>query len=127
MAADPRYNSWPIGCWSYLMRSRYAEQLERWFVHFPREQFHFVTLEQLTGDPAAALAGVHEFLGVPAHVNGDLSALHGARYDPLPGEVEQQLREYFRPHNQRLYELLGVDFGWDAAPAGRLERPASPG
>src|SRR5260221_438973 len=25
--ADARYNSWPIGCWSYQMRSRYAEQL----------------------------------------------------------------------------------------------------
>jgi hypothetical protein len=118
VAADPRYNSWPIGCWSYLMRSRYAEQLERWFAHFPREQFHFVTLEELTSDPAAALAGVHAFLGLPPHVNGDLSPLHGARYDPLPTEVEQQLREYFRPHNRRLYELLGVDFGWDATPVG---------
>ena len=29
------YNSWPIGCWSYLMRSRYAEQIERWFGSSP--------------------------------------------------------------------------------------------
>src|SRR5260221_5257590 len=25
--ADARYNSWPIGCWSYQLLSRYAEQL----------------------------------------------------------------------------------------------------
>src|SRR4051794_29200078 len=37
---DKRYNSWPLGCWSYLLRSRYVEQLERWFGLFSREQFH---------------------------------------------------------------------------------------
>lgn len=24
-----------------------------------------------------------------------------------------RLVEYFRPHNERLYELLGTDFGWE--------------
>ena len=24
----------------------------------------------------------------------------------------QQLEAYFEPYNQRLYEYLGVDFGW---------------
>jgi hypothetical protein len=26
--------------------------------------------------------------------------------------TRQQLEAYFEPHNQRLYEYLGVDFGW---------------
>jgi len=26
--------------------------------------------------------------------------------------TRQRLKEYFKPHNQRLYEYLGVDFGW---------------
>ena len=26
--------------------------------------------------------------------------------------TRQWLEEYFEPHNQRLYEYLGVDFGW---------------
>jgi hypothetical protein len=28
-------------------------------------------------------------------------------------ETRQRLLDYFRPHNQRLYELLGINFGWD--------------
>ncbi len=28
--------------------------------------------------------------------------------------VEQELREFYRPHNRELYELLGRDFGWPA-------------
>jgi hypothetical protein len=27
--------------------------------------------------------------------------------------LRQRLIEYFRPHNARLYDYLGVDFGWD--------------
>jgi hypothetical protein len=109
---DPRYNSWPIGCWSYLMRSRYAEQLERWFELFPRERFHFVTLEQLSAEPQLALDGVHEFLGLPPHRHEDLQPLHTAAYDPMPAETLASLTDYFRPHNERLYEMVGIDFGW---------------
>jgi hypothetical protein len=31
------------------------------------------------------------------------------RMDPA---IRRRLEEYFEPHNQRLYEHLGVDFGW---------------
>jgi hypothetical protein len=27
--------------------------------------------------------------------------------------TRKRLIEYFEPHNARLYEYLGVDFGWD--------------
>jgi len=112
---DPRYNSWPIGCWSYLMRSRYAEQIERWFQFFPREQFLFVKTDDLELDPQRTLDQVYAFLGLPPHTNAQLGHLHVApRYDPIPSAVRQQLAEYFRPHNERLYELVGIDFGWEA-------------
>jgi hypothetical protein len=26
--------------------------------------------------------------------------------------TREQLDDYFEPHNRRLYELLGMDFGW---------------
>jgi hypothetical protein len=115
--ADPTYNSYTVACWSYLMRSRYAEQLERWFQFFPREQFHFLTLEDLAAAPQRTLDGVHDFLGLPRRRAEQLpriniSSRHDADYDPLPPEVQERLQAYFRPHNERLYELLGVDFGW---------------
>jgi hypothetical protein len=111
---EPRYNSWPLGCWSYLWRSSYAEQIERWFRLFPREQFHFVATEQLETGPQQALDDVYGFLGLPAFANPDLQPLHVApRYEPMPPEVRAELAEYFRPRNERLYELVGIDFGWD--------------
>ncbi len=113
MWADRTYQSWPYGCWSYQDRSLYAEQLERWFELFPREQFHFLTLEDLSARPGETLDGVHEFLGLPAHRPENLPHLHAASYSSLPPDSRERLQEYFRPHNQRLYELVGRDFGWD--------------
>jgi len=128
--SSPHYNSWPIGCWSYLMRGRYAEQLERWFALLPRDQFHFLTLEDLAEDPQRTLDGVHRFLGLPPHQYDALRPLHGAEYDPIAPEARARLTEYFRPHNARLYELLGTDFGWERA-AGpsrpSVSRASSPG
>jgi hypothetical protein len=111
--ADRRYKSWPIGCWSYKLRSRYAEQLERWFALFPREQFHILTLEDLAADPQRTLNAVDEFLGLAPHHYEGLKALHVATYDPVDPEVRAQLSEYFRPLNERLYELVGRDLGWE--------------
>ena len=112
--ADPRYKSWPLGCWSYVWRSSYAEQVDRWFRLFPREQFHFVSTEELESQPQTTLDAVYEFLELPPHANADLGHLHVApKYDPISPEVRAQLAERFRPDNERLYELVGVDFGWE--------------
>jgi hypothetical protein len=95
------------------MRSRYAEQLERWLSLFPRERFLFVDSEELSAQPERALQRVYDFLGLPADDSRDLPFLHTGEYDPLPPEVRERVADYFRPHNERLYELLGVDFGWN--------------
>lgn len=114
LRADPHFYGWWIGCWSYLMRSNYAEQLERWLQLFPREQFHFVSTEQLESQPQQVLGGIYEFLGLPPYENAELGHLHVAPgYEPMPPDVRAQLVDYFRPRNERLYELVGVDFGWD--------------
>ncbi len=117
--SDRRYNSWPIGCWSYKLRGHYAVQLERWLEYFPPEQLHVLTLEDLVADPHRTLDGVHEFIGLPPHRYAELKPLHTASYDAIPPDVHARLTEYFRPRNQRLYRLLGRDLGWEREP-GRV-------
>jgi len=34
-------------------------------------------------------------------------------YPPMRAETRQELVEFFRPYNERLYGLLGTDFGWE--------------
>jgi hypothetical protein len=114
MSADPRYTSWDFGCWSYLARSRYAEQLERWLEPLPRDQFLFLKAEDLFVQPETMLDAIHEFLGLPFNRPDEVPRLNTAEhYETMPPETRAQLSEYFRPHNERLYELTGIDFGWE--------------
>ena len=112
-SADPLYFSWPLGAWSYLLRGRYAEQLGRWFDLFPREQFHLVRTEDFVSTPAPVLNGVCAFLGLPQHELDEYPRYRVGSYSPMPAETRAMLTDYFRPHNERLRELVGIDFGWD--------------
>jgi hypothetical protein len=113
---DPMYRSWNFAKWSYLYRSRYAEQLEPWLALFPREQFLFLKAEDMFTDPQGALDATHEFLGLPPHQPEHRRLNVTKERSTLPDDVRESLVEYFRPHNERLYELIGVDFGWDREP-----------
>ncbi len=113
LSADPRYNSRLFGRWSYLARSRYAEQVERWLELFPRGQFLFLKAEDLFDQPERTLDVAYEFLGLPPHRLGRAPRLNAAHYEEMPAEARARFAEYFRPHNERLYELVGTDFGWE--------------
>lgn len=109
---DPRYLSMPVYRWGYLRTSRYDEHVERWLEVFPREQILFLKFEDVVAAPERALERMHEHLGLPPHPGGELPALNAGTYEPMAEATRERLREYFRPHNERLRELTGIDFGW---------------
>lgn len=110
---DRHHRSLPLAKHSYLYRSHYDEQVERWLGLFPRERFHVVRAEDLAATPEETLAGVHAFLGLPPHRQEGRQNLHTASYDPMADATRARLVEYFRPRNERLSTLLGFDVGWD--------------
>jgi hypothetical protein len=97
---------------SYLARGRYAEQLERWFELYRRDQCHVVRFESLVQNPLAVLHEVLAFLALPPATAVDLEARNTRRYPPLAAAPAARLREYFEPHNRRLEALLGQPMGW---------------
>jgi hypothetical protein len=101
--------------YSYLSRGVYVDQIRAWTSIFPREQIHIVCSEDLLfKDPAAAVDGVQNFLDLPPRRPNRLQTYDRERKLAAMNEATQrQLREHFRPHNQRLFDFLGVDFGWD--------------
>ena len=97
---------------SYLARGRYAEQLERWFERFPREQFLILRFEDLVEDPLAVLNQSLQFVGLPPAESVDLEARNTRRYPPITAATAARLREYYEPWNRRLEALLGRPMGW---------------
>jgi len=112
--ADGRYRSFTRWHCSYLAKGIYADQLPVWLNLFPREQFLILRYEDLCTRREDTLARLCAFLDVP-YLDSVPYVQKGQRsYLPLDDPATRRwLADYFRPHNQRLYKLLGVDFEWD--------------
>lgn len=122
--------------WSPLWIGLYALHLQRWLDWFPLSQIHLVSGERLISDPAGELAKVQDFLGLQRIVTDKhfyfnktkgfpclkkpegsskphcLGKTKGRPHAPIDPEVLRKLRDFYRPHNQRFYQLTGHDFGW---------------
>jgi hypothetical protein len=66
--------------------------------------------------PQGTLKLVLDFLGVPSW-EPEASMLsdkrNAGKYERrMDSALRRRLEEFFEPHNQRLYEYLGEDFGW---------------
>eukprot|EP00904_Undaria_pinnatifida_P005118 jgi/Undpi1/1736/HiC_scaffold_11.g05126.m1 len=113
-----------------LYRGLYADHLERWFRVFDRSQIMIIDASDMLANFSAVVNAVATFAGLPEHdFQYDPSHEHktgcleydqrlgnnyfvpGGRYDMMYEEVEL-FREWYRPHNERLYKLLDRDFMW---------------
>jgi len=100
----------------YLVRGHYADQLENWFKFFPREQMLILRSEDFFENPGVVYGEILDFLDLPQWAPGKFASINIARNRVPFGQAERDLlADYFRPHNRKLNELLGRDFGWDAA------------
>lgn len=117
LAARYNYNHQQF---SYISRGLYADQLEKWFGLFPREQFLILKSEDMYEDAASIFKQTIEFLGVPytepKALKKEYKQYNQPKF-PAPKKMDPALRErliaYYEPHNARLYRLLGRDFAWN--------------
>lgn len=98
---------------SYLTRGVYADQLKRWMNLFPKEQFLILKSEDFFTDPQIGFKQVTDFLDLPNWEYTDHKQWNVGSYSKMEDHLRKRLTEFFRPHNQRLYEFLGRDFGWE--------------
>jgi hypothetical protein len=106
LRSDSTYRSFSHRHHAYTRRGQYAEQLERVFEHFPREQVHVMQSEAFFERPEAELASLLRFLELtpwaPDHIDQ-----HNARPgEPMDPAVRARLSEHFRPHDEHLADLL---------------------
>lgn len=97
---------------SYLARGRYAEQLERWLVHFNREQIHVTLSERFFADPVEVVGQIHEFIGVTRVQPRGLIHWGQAAYRPLSPTLRGELQHAFADDVAKLESILGEDPGW---------------
>jgi hypothetical protein len=111
--ADPAYSTFKHLHYSYQARGRYAEQLQNWLALFPKSQMVFLSSEELYTSPATLYGKAIEFLGLSPWEPEGFKVFKQGAYEDIPSHLRARLAKYFEPHNRRLYDLVGTDFGWE--------------
>ena len=98
--------------YSYLNPGIYVDQLTNWLEFFPKEQFLIIKTEEFNARPKKTLEHVFEFLGIPNYSIANLEKQHVGSYEPMDSKTRQRLIDFYKSHNSRLRDLLGIE--WDA-------------
>eukprot|EP01025_Chloroclados_australasicus_P039583 TRINITY_DN41043_c0_g1_i1.p3 TRINITY_DN41043_c0_g1~~TRINITY_DN41043_c0_g1_i1.p3 ORF type:complete len:177 (-),score=27.59 TRINITY_DN41043_c0_g1_i1:126-611(-) len=102
---------------SYLRTCQYYNNVKPFVDLFPAENVMFIEFKEFAQNTEVVVKNVMEFVGVDKDrfqfkqlPPGMKTDYQGRRLHPT---VERKLQEYFKSSNRKLYELLGVDLGWD--------------
>ena len=116
MARDPHSRVIPFRRFSYASRGFYAEQLERWFEHFPVEQFLILDSADFFSDPKTSLHRILEFVGAPPWSPSEFRnysyTSKKASNPDIPQPTGTELGSRFAEPNRDLEALLGIDLDW---------------
>lgn len=119
-----------IATLAHVVKSMYAYQLLHWFMVFHPSQFLILTLEEFTAEPLVSMERIITFLGLSMY--DDRTSTDDARIGwkskeyllrilkrvknrtkeneevnaQITSELIEELRTFFRPHNQRLNDIL---------------------
>ena len=112
LKADTSYYSYNHVNYSYLSRGIYLRQLINWRRYFSEEQMLLIRSEDFFSNPAQIYSKILAFLGLPEWDIDEYSGSNSNGYPDMDPDTEKRLIVYFHPHNEKLYEFMGVDFGW---------------
>jgi hypothetical protein len=112
MRDDISYESLSHRHHSYRHRGQYAEQLERVFQYYPRSQVHVLESESYFSQPAKEYAKLLEFAGLRPFQPAQFARLNARPGAPMQSRTYDMLREFYRPHDERLTKLLGKPPNW---------------
>ncbi|MDJ0554120.1 MAG: tetratricopeptide repeat protein [Microcoleaceae cyanobacterium MO_207.B10] len=99
----------------YFLRGLYIYFIGKWLSLFPRENLLFLKSEDLFDSPDSTMLKIINFLNLPEY-----SLLKYENYNAssqnylsqISGTQRQLISDFFRPHNQKLEEYLGISFNW---------------
>jgi len=104
-------------CYGYLSKGIYIDHLRRWSKFFSDEQMLVLKSEDFFERPTKTLKPVLDFLDLPDWEPEASEIIpkkrnKGGYERKMDPDTRRQLEEFFDPHNRRLYDYLGKDFGW---------------
>ena len=114
----------------------YGKHLLNWLQYFPKMQMHFVNGNDFIKNPVPIIIEVQKFLGLPIMLKEDnfvynqtkgfyctkatadnlevkcLGDTKGRPHPYVKPSTLEKLKEFYKPHNEMFFKLIGKDFGW---------------
>ncbi len=113
LMTDEKYTSLNYSCYAYLLRGVYVDQLKRVYSYFDKSQVLILKSEDFFKDSQSTIDKVFQFLGLPGWQMEYFKKANVGSYQKMNSATRDRLLNYFEPHNHKLYEYLGINFGWD--------------
>ncbi|QLH04006.1 sulfotransferase [Nitrosopumilus oxyclinae] len=113
MLNDENYFSFKFNSNGYLTKGLYINYITKWFELFPKKQILVIKAEDFFSNPEKITNETLEFLGLPSIKLKNYEIMRKGLDDKLTSDIRKKLIDYFKPYNQKLYDFLNVDFGWD--------------
>lgn len=104
----------------YVTMGRYAEHIENFLQHFPEADLLILDFRDMSTDLHGFLNQICSFLGIDEFSEEECDRFgkthHWAgpqrRRSPEEEATLAELRKYYAPHNEKLFELLGRRLDW---------------
>lgn len=100
------------GSSSYLRHSIYLPFIRLATEQFGRDNIKVVNANAFFREPIRHVKEVYEFLGLPDYDPVEIKETNPSPPLDVDDTIRAELKAFFEPFNQELYEFLGQDFGW---------------
>ncbi len=115
MKNNPNFYSWDYDLFAYLNHGIYFDKLQRWFNIFPKNQFLIIQSEEFLKNPSKIYYQTLEFLDLHKWEPTQFKLYKKRRYkeNKIDPEFRKYLQEFFKPHNDKLFKLIGERYNWN--------------
>jgi hypothetical protein len=112
IVADPSYESFHHRHHSYLARSRYSEQIDRFIELLGPDRVCIVDAEAFFDNPTAEFDRLRSWLGLSEWKPESVAQWNARPRSPMPAELRERLGRHFEPYDARLAEQMGRTPSW---------------
>ena len=126
---------------SHLRHGLYAQHIERWLKFFPKEQLLILHAKDLYNNLDNIVAETFDFLNLPKYQiesrieknkidkirplggrqrniyknidSKNRTLFNVQNYPEMKSKTRKLLQDFFRPHNEKLFEMIGKRFDWN--------------
>lgn len=115
VARNKNYYSEEYRYYSYKLRGKYDEQIERWLNYYPRNQILFIKSESFFENPKKELDKVVDFIGGKYKPNTEFyfTKYNSNKYTDIDSSIVEYLSGYYIDTFVNLQNILGSEFNWE--------------